>query len=304
MSSYVNIMFKMARVKEGQVDTNYHKYLTEKLDRGEPNVVVDSAIRLVTTNFFQSNNIRIADFGCFTGSIIDRVYLLLPERLRQKVNFFGFDNDPDIVKEAELLRPHMSFSQHNFIENNLEVEPFQIGILSNVLHEIYSLKVDNKREAKKLVTKSLKNIQKFISIGGFLIILDGILPDKQEEEIDIVFLQKDYYSKFIQFAESGYCVAISYKKVDERIVRTTLGGLATFLVKSRYLDTTFWEQESYQVYNYFTKEDFKEVLFNCGFIIEKQDVFEVPNINENIKILNSSAQIPFKNTLIVAKRIN
>ena len=304
MSSYDNIVFKMKEARGLQSDVNYRKYLTEKLDRGEPNVVVDAVVKLAISDFSPNSHMRIADFGCFTGSIINRVSLLLPKRLRQKTNFFGFDNDPEIVKEAGLLRPHISFRQHNLIEDNLNVEPFQIGIFSNVLHEIYSLKVNNQREARKLVTKCLGNIQRIINIGGFLVILDGILPDKSGEEIEVAFSQHDFYSKFIKFAESEYCIKIPYKKINNQTVKTTLGSLAAFLVKSRYLETTFWKQESHQVYNYFTKEDFREVLLTSGFMVEKQDFFEAPNIKEKLRILNSSIQIPFKNTLIIAKRIN
>lgn len=305
MSSYANILSSMAAMKEGKTDPNYQKYLTEKLDRGEPNMVVDSVTELMSNDqLLQSESIRIVDFGCFTGSVINRVHLSLTESSKKKVNLFGFDYDATIVKKAALMWPQISFHQYDITETPAKIEPFQIGILSNVLHEVYSLKTNNKKEAEKLVTRSLKNIQNMIDIGGFLVILDGILPDNPEKEVDINFLQDNFYSKFIQFCKSEYCVKIPCKEVGDRTIQTTLGGLAAFLVKFRYLETTFWEQESSQIYNYFTKEKFEEVLTNCGFTVKKQDFFEVPKIQEKLKILDPTIQMPFKNTLIIAKRIN
>lgn len=288
---------------EKDSDLNYQKYLTEKLDRGEPNVVVDTVIKLVRDcNRPDLQEIRIADLGCFTGSIINRISMSLPEPIKGKVKLFGFDSDPNIVRGASLVRPHISFHQYNLTEVPPKTKPFQVGILSNVLHEIYSLKINDEEEAKKLVTSSLKNIQDMISIGGSIVILDGILPNNKDREIDIEFLKNDKYLEFIQFTKSGYCVETPCKQVTSQIIKTTLGSLAAFLVKSRYLDTTFWKQESQQVYNYFTQEDFKEALSKCGFSINEQIFYEVPNIKNEIKILDNSVEIPFKNTLIVAKR--
>lgn len=294
----------MEKVNGVEVDPNYQKYLTEKLDNGEPNVVVDSVVRLITnSSLSQFKNFRIADFGCFTGSILNRIHLSLPESLREKIGLFGFDYDSTIIKKAKLMRPQISFRQYNLIETFPKTDPFQVGIFSNVLHEVYSLKTDNENEAKGLVINSIKNIRSAIDSEGFLIILDGILPNNHEKEVDINFLEDNLYLRFNKFIRSGYCINIPYHEIDDRTVRVTLGGLSTFLVKNRYLETTFWEQESNQIYNYFTKDDFEEVLSFCGFEITKQDFFEIPNINKELKITNPNIQMPFKNTLIIARRV-
>ena len=101
MSSYANILSSMAAMKEGKTDPNYQKYLTEKLDRGEPNMVVDSVTELMSNDqLLQSESIRIVDFGCFTGSVINRVHLSLTESSKKKVNLFGFDYDATIVESS------------------------------------------------------------------------------------------------------------------------------------------------------------------------------------------------------------
>lgn len=283
-------------------NNEYHKYLTEKLDEGSPNIVVESVSSLIDRNFLSSKNLRIADLGCYTGSIINRVYNLLPDDLRNKTVLVGFDLDSEIINEASLTRPHISFFQQNLSEEIKKHEPFNILILSNILHEIYSPCLPDKNKAKSQVTKALSNVQKLTKPGGFIVLLDGILPDDSSKNIDIKFANTSGYDKFIKFNKSGYVINIPCKENDNLIITTTLVGLASFLSKSRYLDTSFWEQEAEQVYHYFSQEDFKESLLSYGFTITEQIFQKVDDVEKKLQILDTSIKIPYKNTLIVARQ--
>lgn len=284
---------------------SYHKYLTEKLDRGAKNIVVEIATKILLKIFNKSaKQIRIADIGCYTGSIINRVYLNLPENIRKITTFVGLDRDKKITEFASRQRPHISFMQSDLTKNPPNIKPFQIVILSNVLHELYSEKLPNIEEAKSSVIKALHNVRKFMTDNGYLVILDGVLPNNFNQLINIKFFSKREFNKFIDFSKSNYIIPIICKRVGGNILQTTIGNFAAFLTKARYLKEDYWPQEAKQMYQYFTIDEFKETLLDAGIEIEEIIPQPVQQVENKLRIIDSNIEIPSKNILIKARRFS
>lgn len=283
---------------------DYCGYLTEKLDKGLPNIVVDTVLGLIKQNFLDSKDLKIADLGCYTGSIINRIYLSLSPEAKKNTILVGFDIDSEIIKEASVVRPHILFVNQDLSSDIKTDDTFDIVILSNLLHEIYSSSLPDTNKAKKQISNSLENVKNLTKIGGFMVLLDGILLNNPMRKIDIKFKDVLDCDKFIKFSNSGYVLDVPCEVKGNSILTTTVQGFASYLSKSRYLDTSFWDQEAQQIYHYFTKQEFNKNLLEHGFKIVDQKFQQVEDVESKIEILGGTTKFPHKNTLIISRRIS
>lgn len=281
----------------------YHAYLTRKVDRGVKNIVVDTTTKILLTKISQSNRqVRVADIGCFTGSIANRIYHDLPSSIRKKTEFFGLDKNKKIIALASRQRPHISFMKYDLSKKPVRIKPFQVIILSNVLHELYSEKLPDIEHAKRSVVQAIRNIRNLMSPDGYLVVLDGILPDNSDQSIKIEFLSKHGLREFIRFSQSDYISHITCRKLGGNVIETTIAGLASYLTKARYLKKDYWNQESQQVYQYFTANDFRKTLLSMG--IQPEEIIPQPiaQVDKKLRILTPNIEVPPKNILIKARR--
>lgn len=283
---------------------SYYDYLTEKLDKGAKNIVVDITTRTIVDRLKTTDgNIRVADLGCFTGSILNRVYTNLPDKFKRRTSLFGLDNDKKILKLAAKQRPHIKFIESDLSKHVLASGPFDIIIVSNVLHEIYSTKLPNKINARQSVLETLTRMAKILSPKGYLVLLDGVLPENSRKLVKVKFIDQEFLKEFRTFAKSNYISPIKYKTLDNYVIQTNTQNLATFLTKSRYLKEKYWNNEAKQIYQYFTVDEFRKILLSLGIEIETAIPQPVTQIESKIKILTTNVKIPPKNVLIKARKL-
>lgn len=283
----------MSEICESDRKASYFEYLTQELDAGIKNVVVDTARQAVHKRLKEeSGSVKIADVGCFTGSVINQIYTGLPEELRNRISLFGLDNDEEILVNAFKARPHINFVRCDIIDPPSFNKVFHVVILSNVLHEVYSSKLPNKRQAKNAVKSSLFHIQEMLAPGGEIILLDGLMPENANQRV-VLELTEPEFARFFSFSQSNYIEPIRFRELRDFRIETDLRSLAAFLTKARYLEKGYWQQEAQQAYQYFTFEEFSNALLEADFIIEE---VLLQSVNQN------NAMLPPKNVLIRARK--
>lgn len=280
---------------------SYKEYLTRKLDKGAPNIVVDTVTKTLEELDY-SRKIRVAEIGCFTGSLLNRIYLNLPLSKRKKVEFWGLDIDREIIDLASRQRPHIIFKTYDISKSMPTVLPFDIIIISNTLHEVYSDQLPNKGKARNTTKKAIKNVSNLLRPGGYLVLLDGVMPNKPNRIVKVQFLDSRTLKAFISFSESNYITPITYSSINSNTLQMSLASLSAFLTKGRYLKEKYWENEAKQVYQYFTINEFNKILKSNKLEVKETFPQAVNRIEEKILILDSTLEIPYKNILIKARK--
>lgn len=291
------------------MDKDYYAYLTLRLDKGiSKNPVVKEVEKLIQKILKRRAIIHVADIGCFSGSLIDRIYKNLPIRLRKRVRLTGVDNKKESLVKGRENYPEITFMIGDLSKGVLLIEQYDIAILSNILHEVYSEKIQKKLTpltAAKAVKSAVHRVVSLLNRDGYLVILEGIKPSFPSKDIIIEFATSLVLEKFFKFAKKYKIAPIKIEKLLDKKIKTNLGSLAAFLTKARYLNESYWKQESLELYQFFTAEDFKRIFRGEKMKIVKFELqkFSRTEIRKQIKSIKPDVQIPAKNALIVAKKL-
>lgn len=281
---------------------DYFKYLTQKLDKNlSKNPVVSEVENLIKSIAPQEEIVKVLEIGCFTGSLINRIYQNLDSELKGKVKTIGIDSDLEALKRGVKKYSEITFVYGQLCKNLPLFPQYDIVILSNILHEVYS---GNKNQSPKLkVNNAIKESIKLLNDHGCLVILDGIKPENPQKRILLHTENPVSFNKFLNFSKEYKALRIKAKVLGENQIETVVESLSAFLTKSRYMEESYWEQESNQLYQYFTEKDFRKILTKLGMeIIRLEQIkFEKKEIENQFTLIKPKIDFPPKNALIVAK---
>ena len=281
----------------------YHDYLTE-IERGKDNIVINYATDVICSRLANhSEPINIVDIGSYNGAMLNGIYTRLPESLRKKVQLYGFDFDDEVLEEGRRKYPYINFQHYDLTKPASISTQFDLAILSNILHEVYSDYIGDHKAGTLGVQNALGNITKMIGGGEYIVIMDGIKPTYGSHVVTID-IKKDNIKEDLQaFSQSTYVIPISYNLTENGFVKITLKDLAIFLSKAKYMRRGFWDLESRQVYHYFNEEEFRTQMASVG--LELVD-FLPQHFDHTIgiEIVNpQEINLPAKNTLIFAQKV-
>lgn len=284
-------------------NNTYHDYLTE-IERGKSNPVINFAVETITTRFTGYNPpVKILDVGSYNGAMLNGIYTRLPESLRQQVQLYGFDLDNNMLSEGKQKYPHIIFKHYDITQSPNLSQKYDLTILSNILHEVYSAHIGNHKTGTKAVQKALRNVTEMVGDNGYLILMDGIKPTNGRRLLKIDISNNGIKENLLEFAQSTYISPISCFLTNLGLIEITLEDLATFLSKAKYIHRGFWDLESRQVYHYFTEEEFRMQMASVGLEI----VDFLPQYFDNtvgIEIVEPlGTELPAKNTLVFAQKV-
>jgi len=286
---------------------SYFNYLTDRLDKGtSQNIVPSTVAELCKKHLLISDTCKVLDIGCFNGSMLNRALMTLSNELRASIKCVGFDIDNIALTIGSRQHPHINFVC-GAIEYPLPFQStFNITILSNILHEIFSNKkrqLVSDTDAKNYVVQSVKYACQTLSKFGTLVILEGVLPPEPDKKIVVEFQNEATFNDFRSLI-SDFVFPITYLPLDKQIIELSARHLAIFLAKARYLHEEYCSLEATQVYQFFTENDFCEALNSAGMIIEESKVIPQPieSWNSKLKILTEGYNYPPKNIMIVARK--
>lgn len=281
----------------------YHEYLTE-IERGKDNLVINYTAEVANSRLANfAGSINIVDIGSYNGVMLNEIYMRLPEPLRKKIQLYGFDFDDEILEEGRRKHPHINFQHYDITKSTSTGTSFDLAILSNILHEVYSGYIGDHKAGTLAVQNALGNVVKMIKEDGFIIFMDGMKPTASDQLVTIDITKDNVRRDLQTFSQSAYVAPISYRLTENGVVKITLEDLAIFLSKAKYMHRGFWEQESRQVYHYFTEEEFRTQIDIAGLKI----VDFLPQHFDNtigIEMVEPyGIRLPAKNTLIFAQKV-
>lgn len=293
----------MAKSEQG---SSYYVYLTERMDRGESkNIVIPTVVDLIVQHLESKSDIKVLDVGCFNGAMLNRIRLLTPEDIRLRVRYIGAEIDEDLISDGSGRYSDIDFKQIDLGGSVSHLGLHDIVIVSNVLHEVIPGQSEDCSEIGHAVGSAMQKIATLVKQGGNLVILDGLKPGSDSEQITINYKSRELYQLYQLFAEQYVAFKVQVEYLGENQIKTRIKDLAAFLTKARYLYEAYWPIESSQLYQFFTREQFYKVADESGFSVERFEpqVFPQEHIDEMFVSVNPQIEYPAKNVLIVARRV-
>lgn len=290
-----------------KAESAYYAYLTERMDKGESkNIVIPTAAELITKLLLNKPIVRVLDVGCFNGAMLNQIRLNTPAELRQRAYFTGAEIDEGLIEDGRKKYPELSLNKIDLDKTSSDLGQHDIVILSNVLHEVIPNPNNGIADIEKVIHTALDRVSSFMAVQSNLLILDGLRPDNDSEEIEIRFATNEPYELYKLFADrySAFNVQATYS--GRNVIQTRVKDLAAFLTKARYLFEDYWSIESQQTYQYFNKQQFNKVLGLSKFTVERFDPQEFTQeyLNSMFTSTNPKIEYPAKNVLIIAAKGN
>lgn len=263
--------------------------------------------RVMTSNL----PISVLDVGCSDGSILDYIKMTMNQECpKALIDYTGLDFNKKVIDIAKKTHKGIKFIHADITKTNVRNKSYDIIILINTLHEIFSLKAKNKhydfKKGKREVRSAFSNIAGLMSKGGTVFLYDGVECPKTENKHVRVKIKDDSTEKqFKKFAKEYQPVLINYKLISKHTYEMSIKAFTRFITKLRFLDSPTWELEKEESYQYFDEREFEQMLEMNGLVLSSK-ILMSPHLGEwqnRVEILSSDISFPTENMLIVAEKI-
>lgn len=204
---------------------------------------------------------KVLDIGPGGGVLLD----LLEERMPE-VTPIGIDISSNVV-EALRQRKQREGRQWEVLQGdalNLEdfVEAGTVGtvIFSSILHELYSyVPLNGKKFNHDTVSAALRSAFDVLSVGGVIIIRDGIMTEPTALLRKVRFLEEDGMAWLERYAKDFAGRQLQYQRLGEEEVLMPVNDAMEFLY------TYTWGEEAYihevqEQFGYFTPTEFASFI--------------------------------------------
>ena len=254
----------------------------------------------------------VLDVGPGGGALLDLIEKKMPN-----LDIKGIDLSENVINELtkkKLKESHIwniikgdALNLSKYFENN----SIDTIIYSSIIHELYSyIPYNGKKFNKETIKVALKEAYSILSIGGRIIIRDGIMSSPVNSYRIIEFNDKEDIKKLDRYINDFKGRTITYEKINDNTVKMLINDAMEFLY------TYTWGEDSYPLevqeqFGYFTLEEYisfiKENLPNSKIIESKsylQKGYEenlLPKINfydENMNVVS----LPDSTSIIVIEK--
>lgn len=284
------------------MNKDYINYLSE-VGKGKKNAVVDTTIELLLMMHKErSGKIIVGDVGCFNGSMLSIIQTSLPRVFKKIVAYHGFDYNKKMLLSGKHLYSYINFHFLDLLKTNSIKTKFELLIVSNILHELYSAADGNKRLGINNVERGLSNLSKMLNKNGYLVLMDGVLPNNYRRVVKVRFRSIRMLKLLDNFSES-YIIKPNVKRLGTTTVKMSLGDLSRFLSKYKYIDKKYWDIESREIYHFYTKKEYLNTLKREKIKVIKYVRFPVKGAKKIISLIPKNTVLPYKNILFVGKKL-
>ena len=254
----------------------------------------------------------VLDVGPGGGALLDLIEKKMPN-----LDIKGIDLSENVINELtkkKLKEGHIwniikgdALNLSKYFENN----SIDTIIYSSIIHELYSyIPYNGKKFNKETIKVALKEAYSILSVGGRIIIRDGIMSSPVNSYRIIEFNDKEDIKKLDRYINDFKGRTITYEKINDNTVKMLINDAMEFLY------TYTWGEDSYPLevqeqFGYFTLEEYisfiKENLPNSKIIESKsylQKGYEenlLPKINfydENMNVVS----LPDSTSIIVIEK--
>ena len=255
---------------------------------------------------------KVLDVGPGGGVMLDLI-----EKTNPVLELYGIDLSQNVIDK---LNQKKIDENHNWnvvkgdalnLSKYFKEEEIDTIIYSSIIHELYSyIEYDGKKFNKDTIKKSLIEAYKILSVGGRIIIRDGIMSEPKNQYRIIEFNNKDDISILDRYCNDFEGREIKYEKINDNTVKMLINDAMEFLY------TYTWGEQSYPLevkeqFGYFTVSEYvefiKENLPNCKIIESKsflQNGYELnllPKINIYYEDMNV-VKLPDSTSIVVIEK--
>lgn len=255
---------------------------------------------------------KVLDVGPGGGVMLDLI-----EKTNPVLELYGIDLSQNVIDK---LNKKKIDEKHNWnvvkgdalnLSKYFKENEIDTIIYSSIIHELYSyIEYEGKKFNKDTIKKSLVEAYKILSVGGRIIIRDGIMSEPKNQYRIIEFNNKDDISVLDRYCNDFQGRDIKYKKINDNTVKMLINDAMEFLY------TYTWGEQSYPLevkeqFGYFTLNEYvdfiKENLPNCKIIESKsflQNGYELnllPKINIYDEDMNV-VKLPDSTSIVVIEK--
>jgi len=274
-------------------------------------LVVPYALYFLNKSIESSQDVpSILDLGCSEGHIIGHIKSVMDQsRPAYPIKYVGLDYNQDLINKAKENYPQIEFRIMNIINISKLKHKFDIIVLINTLHEIYSFfglnsKKDEKY-AKKIVLDTLKKITDKLKKNGVLLIFDGVEHENNpNKKITITLKNKKTLRLLEKFIKEYRGIKIYTKIINNNTAILDIKTFTRFITKLQYIDNPVWAWEKDESYQYFTQKEFVIKLKKLGLTIETINLIS-PHIgiwSKDVEIQTKNINFPTEHIMIAASK--
>lgn len=255
---------------------------------------------------------KVLDVGPGGGVMLDLI-----EKTNPSLELYGIDLSQNVIDK---LTQKKIDENHNWnvikgdalnLSKYFKEKEIDTIIYSSIIHELYSyIEYEGKKFNKDTIKKSLIEAYKILSVGGRIIIRDGIMSEPKNQYRIIEFNNKDDINILDRYCNDFQGRDIKYEKINDNTVKMLINDAMEFLY------TYTWGEQSYPLevkeqFGYFTINEYvkfiKENLPNCKIIESKsflQNGYELnllPKINIYDEDMNV-VKLPDSTSIVVIEK--
>jgi SAM-dependent methyltransferase len=233
-----------------------------------------AASRLIRRLFQQTGRpLRLLELGCGEGQIVGTLADAHAELVASQA-VIGVDYNPTSLARCRRDFPGFKFVEGDFTDRTLlaSLGKQDVVLLVNALHEVFSAEVSPELgevdipAAKQRVVDTFAAVVQSLVPGGWIVLFDGLEPaGDPDEAITIRFLDDQARQNFETFTSQYQPFRITYQPAGNPL-RVTLSrhDFTRYITKSIFLGKHLWVTERFESYQYFTEQEFRDVLARSG----------------------------------------
>lgn len=273
---------------------------------------VTAAFRLAKKMVTASGRpVRVIELGCGEGHILGELLKMCEAGGVPVGEGVGVDYQPGAILAARRLYPRLKFSVADYTSQPLDLEPFDLVLLIGTLHEVYSSNYSpslgeiNRALGRQAVGDALRRSVSLVRGGGYVVLFDGIEhPLRPDLRITIKFKSDAALSEFEKFAAEYKACRVEYEGTGLRgRLDISVHSFTRYITKTRFINSSLWEIEKWESYQYFGEDDFKKSLEALGVRVMKSQCGSpgLPGWRERVRIETDGVDFPKENVLVVGR---
>ena len=283
-------------------------------DLGKREAILEASRLIRTREEAPGKSARLLELGCGEGQIIGALVEAHAQAPGIQASV-GVDYRRGVIETCRRRYPGVTFLEGDFTEPALlaGLGQFDLVLLVNALHEVFSAtfspelgEVDVPR-AKERVRQALGGALGCLADGGWLVLFDGLEPPGDGGQmVRLRFQSWQARRRFETFASEFKPFRIQHRETGEAGgVEMSQHDFARYIDKSIFLDKPLWESERLESYQYFTEEEFRQVLTGLGLSIHELRTLTVnyEKWQAEVEILTPGVDFPAEHILIVAQEV-
>lgn len=255
--------------------------------------------------------VRIIELGCGEGHVLAELLKLCTANKIAVESAVGVDNQAQIIESARRVYPQIDFVVADYAREPLDLRPFDLVLLVGTLHEVFSSNYSrtlgeiDRRLGKQAVKQALERSARMVGDNRSIVLFDGVESALPDFKITVKFQSSDSLEEFRNLVSNYEAFRLDYEELEEvDRIRISLHDFTRYITKTRFFNSSLWEIEKRESYQYFNEEEFRKALGAVGFdILELQCSSPYQEDWRNrVSIETSGADFPQENILIVAQR--